>query len=145
MRCNYNGDAVLSFEDDFRRCARSEQFSLNDERIRKILTDRYFHAGTRKIDCMGERSQNQPFRDKGSSLPKRRFQFPCCVNWQEGRCTRTPRNVLISTSAETVTETVLPSTAWGVTGTPIKHGLGDHGFCLVKRFYFPKIYFHVAA
>lgn len=69
MKCNYSDDAVLKFDDDFRRTAESDKLSLRDERCRKILADRYFHSASRKTKSEQAKTNGQLFRSKAATQP----------------------------------------------------------------------------
>lgn len=94
MRCNYSDESVLKFDDDFRRTTASRKLPLNDEQVRKLFADKYFHAACRKVD-KGQTSNNsktQLFRGKGHGLQqggRGRYKFPCCFNFQDNKCSRT--------------------------------------------------------
>ena len=46
--CDYVSSAVLRFDDDFRRRAKQLKIALNDSDLRRSLSEKYFHATTRK-------------------------------------------------------------------------------------------------
>lgn len=63
MRCNYSDESIIRFDDDFGRTALCEKIGLNDERYRKFLADRYFHAGSRRNETLVQ-NKNQLFRGR---------------------------------------------------------------------------------
>lgn len=75
MRCNYNDDAVLKFEDDFRRCAKSDQFSLNDERNRKFWLTNVFMLVPGKLIVSVKEAKTSPLVAKGRVFPNGAFNF----------------------------------------------------------------------
>ena len=91
--CDYVPSAVLRFDDDFRRRAKQLKLSLTDSDLRRSLSEKYFHAATRKSKSGYNLSEsNNSFRS-GQRYSSNAFssnankQPPICQQFNAGNCT----------------------------------------------------------
>lgn len=90
---DYEDDAVLSFDEEFRAAARFDKFKLSNVQNRGILCDKYFHAKTRRPQTQSlfkTNKKKQLFRGSAgaqrATFSNKGYRFACCFAFQENRC-----------------------------------------------------------
>ena len=87
--CDYTAVAVLRFDDDFRRRAKQLKLSLSEGDLRRSLSEKYFHAATRKSKSTGNYSSdgNYSFRAGQRYTPPNNSARQVCMQFNAGNCT----------------------------------------------------------